>query len=228
VADFGKVGEVFEAVPSSVVVSLPHPDLPASQKLVVVTVFVAALQLRGTFVGIVREVGQDSSSAQDVVVSVDVAAAAFVLDVLDVADTFASAHVVGKRSDYTAHTVAHSRTAYSWVVAELADVGDLEGRDSSLFFAHAFQLLIQVSIQTATQTNEVETYSAALVAMLKVTERVVSDRIALEQGMLGLVRHALEERFLQDQENPLHPPTHPHRFLHSCPSSHSVLCVRAP
>jgi len=69
-------------------------------------------------------------------------------------------------------------------------VGDLEGRDSSLFFAHAFQLLIQVLIQLATQTNEAGTYSVAWVAMLKATERVVFDRIELEVGMLALVRRA--------------------------------------
>jgi len=70
------------------------------------------------------------------------------------------------------------------------DVDDLEGRDSSLFFAHAFQLLNQVLIQIATQTNAAETYSAVSVEKLKVTERAVSVQTELEVEMVVLVRRA--------------------------------------
>lgn len=116
-AGFEKVCEVFEVVPSSVV-SLHHPDLSASQKLVVVTVFVVALLLQDTSVETVHEVGQGLNSDPDVVVFVDVAAVvvvagAFGLDVVGVADTFAFAHVVAKRFGYTAHIVEHSRIACS-------------------------------------------------------------------------------------------------------------------
>jgi len=122
VADFEMVCVVFEVVPSSVV-NLPRLHLSASQRPVAVIVFLTALQLRDTFVEIVHEVGQDSNNAQDVVVLVAAGAgvgvvlvaaeAAFALDVVDVAETFATALVAAKTFDYMAHIVEHSHIADS-------------------------------------------------------------------------------------------------------------------
>jgi len=90
---------------------------------VAVIVFLTALQLRDTFVEIVHEVGQDSNNVQDVVVLVAAgvgvgvvlvaAEAAFALDVVDVAETFATALVAAKTFDYMARIVEHSHIAGS-------------------------------------------------------------------------------------------------------------------